>query len=271
MLVAFVLLQHHTSTKGAIVISTLTKVNDATIAEIVEEMEVRKTREVFLLFGLGSQTDHLIKLRMSQLGVFVLAADPSSITTEDVTALGQAGIAVKGIVLSGGPASVHSAEDGVLFDRDIFQLGIPVLGICLGFQLWAQYVGCTVERAATPEFGVRHTFRQTRAPGVNRLFCVVPTESIVVQSHNDHVVAMPGLQQLGSTENTVIAAARYGHLWGVQFHPEMSHTEYGSKIFENFCFVICGAQDRFDAESVAQAKVQRAREQIGDGKVGAQI
>lgn len=248
-------------------ISTLAQVDENSIAEIMEEMELRKTREVFLLFGLGSQTDHLIKLRMSQLGVFVLAADPASIKAEDVVALGQAGIAAKGIVLSGGPASVHGDEDGISFDEGIFQLGIPVLGICLGFQLWARFVGCTVERAVTPEFGVSHTFRLSRVAGVKKLFCDVPTESVVVQSHNDHVVAMPGLQQLGSTENTLVAAARYGHLWGVQFHPEMSHTEYGSKIFENFCFLICGAEDRFDAESVALAKVQRVREQIGDGKV----
>ena len=268
MLVAFVLLQHHTSTKGAIVISTLTKVNDATIAEIVEEMEVRNTREVFLLFGLGSQTDHLIKLRMSQLGVFVLAADPSSITAEDVAALEPAGIAVKGIVLSGGPASVHSAEDGVSFDREIFELGIPVLGICLGFQLWAQHVGCRVEKATTPEFGVNHQLELNTAQKVGfQLFAHVAYTSTVVQSHNDHVIKIPRMQVLGSTENTRVAAARVKHLWGVQFHPEMSHTEYGMQIFENFIFRICGAQDRFPVEAVAQAKVQQVREQIGDGKV----
>lgn len=104
---------------------TLEKANKRSLQAIEEEKRVRKTREVFLLFSLGSQFDHLIKQQLEKLGVFCLMADPASVTAADVKK-----VMPTGIILSGGPASVF--DEPPPFDRKIFDLGIPVLGICLG-------------------------------------------------------------------------------------------------------------------------------------------
>ena len=242
-------------------INTLTKLSEEVLAEIREEMEIRRVSELFLLFALGSQTDHLIKQAMDRLGVFCLVADPASITAQEVEK-----IMPKGIILSGGPVSV--CQDPPPFDLRIFDLGIPVLGICLGFQLWAQYKGFGVETSEKREYGGNHSLWLHDHSGSSPfLFEGCQTGMKVVQSHGDKVVAGEGLSILGETENSPVAAACCEHLWGVQFHPEVSHTENGPKIFENFCFGICGAKDRFPSQDVAREKILRLREKIGDDSV----
>src|SRR3989338_7499160 len=104
-----------------------------TLAEIAEEMKVRKTKHLILLFSMGSQFDHLIVQTLSKLGVYSLVADPASVTADDVKKLQPAGI-----IVSGGPASVQ--DEPPPFDNKIFDLGIPTLGVCLGFQMWAKHV-----------------------------------------------------------------------------------------------------------------------------------
>ena len=128
-------------------IRTLVSADEKAVAEIAEEMKIRRTAEVFLLFSLGSQFDHLIAMMMAKIGVFCLVADPARITAADVTKINP-----KGIIISGGPVSVY--KDPPPFDGKIFDLGIPVFGICLGFQLWAQHIGCKVVKSEKREFGV---------------------------------------------------------------------------------------------------------------------
>ncbi len=238
-------------------ISTLTKVDEAIMAEIGLEMELRRTNEVFVLFSLGSQFDHLIKLALDRLGVYCLVADPASITAEDVARLGP-----KGIILSGGPASAHAYE--VPLDTAIFALEIPVLGICLGFQLWAAYLGHKVGEAEKKEFGVHELAIYSPE---SLLFEDVMSGTKVVQSHGDMIEPSARLQLLASTENAPVAAARYHYLWGVQFHPEVSDTVDGLQMLSNFCFKICGARDSFPAAEEAELKIRQLREQIGDKKV----
>src|SRR3989344_1949100 len=122
-----------------------------TLKEISEEMQVRQVKQFILLFSMGSQFDHLIVQRFAKLGVFVVVADPASAKAEDVKKAAPAGI-----ILSGGPASVF--DEPPPFDNAIFDLGIPTLGVCLGFQMWAKHVGAKVTPQAKREFGV-HTFR----------------------------------------------------------------------------------------------------------------
>ena len=242
-------------------ISTLTELTEEVAAEIQEEMNLRRVREVFLLFGLGSQTDHLIKQEMEKLGVFCLVADPATITIKEVAILQP-----KGIILSGGPVSVY--QDPPPFDSRIFDLGIPVLGICLGFQLWAQHKDFRVVASDKREFGGNHSLRLFEKNNSCRiLFEGCPDGMKVVQNHGDKILRTNGLVILAETENSPVAAGCFRHLWGVQFHPEVSHTENGSKIFENFCFKICGAKDRFPSRNVAQEKIFRLREEIGDASV----
>ena len=241
---------------------TLKKATPSAISEIKKEMKVRRTSEVFLFFPLGSQFDHLIVLTLARLGVYCLPCDPSSMTAEDVRTLNP-----KGIILSGGPVSV--AVDPPTFDTKILDLSIPVLGICLGFQLWAQHAGFKVAPASKREFG-RHTIKQTRK---NKLFERLPESFIVLQSHGD-AVEIPEEDVLSYSETkdektgkSIIAAAQHKHFVGVQFHPEVTATEYGDAIFQNFCFKICNAKDSFPALDIAKKKVGELKEQIQDKSI----
>lgn len=238
-------------------LDTLRKVDEGSLAQIQEEMQVRKTQEVFLLFSFSSQFDHLIKQEVEKLGVFCLVADPSALTAGDVARLKP-----KGIILSGGPASVHNEPPS--FDADIFDLGVPILGICLGFQMWAGHLGVPVIPAKKREFAVHQL---TIANAESQLFQGCPKEIKVLQSHGDRVEPNDKFQILASTDNAPVAAAQHQHLYGVQFHPEVTDTVEGPRIFENFIFGICQAKDRYPAQDVARQKIAALRERIGNKKV----
>src|SRR6185437_3315060 len=154
-------------------INTLTEVTPAVLEEIEAEKQLRQTREVFLLFAMGSQFDHLIKLALDRLGVYCLVADPAQVTAADVMRLGPTGL-----IVSGGPSS---AADNPPFDASIFDLGIPVLGICLGFQMWAADRGARVGAAERREFG-RHPLK---IAADSPLFAGIESGSQVLQSHGD--------------------------------------------------------------------------------------
>lgn len=224
-------------------------------AAVAEEMEVRKTSEVFLLFAMGSQFDHLIFQALARLRVFCLVADPTTVTAEDVTKLNP-----KGVILSGGPSSAYENPP---FDEEIFELGIPVLGICLGFQMWAHHIGVPVVPAERREFGIHALRRRGDSP----LFTGLPDAFEVLESHGDRIEPDPRLEILGSTEHAPVAAARCRYFWGLQFHPETTHTQHGDRIFENFCFGICGAKDRYPAVDVANRKIGEIAEMIHGKKV----
>lgn len=237
-------------------LTTLTDSGPDSLASIAAEKAIRKTDSLVLLFSMGSQFDHLIVQQLAKIGVFCLVADPAKITADDV-----AKVNPQGIIISGGPASVHSEPPP--FDSGIFDLGIPVLGICLGFQMWAKHRAWVVRAAQKREF---HPTQLKLEPVDDPLFRDWPNGSMVLQSHGDVVESeTDGL--LAWTENTPVAAARWGHLWGVQFHPEVSDTEYGTQLFENFCGRICGIEDRFPAHDVAAQKIEQLRQQIGGKKV----
>lgn len=226
------------------------------LESLAEELRVRKTRHFILLFSMGSQFDHLIVQQLSKIGVYCLVADPATVNAEDVRKAAPAGI-----IVSGGPASVH--EEPPPFDGAIFDLGIPTFGICLGFQMWAKHVGCPVVAGEKREFGVHMLHIAAEAA----LFDGIRASTQVLQSHGDKIIATDALTVLGSTDNAPVAAGRAAHLWGVQFHPEVSDSLEGPTMFENFCFDICGITDRFPAESVAAQKIAELKKQIGDKKV----
>lgn len=237
-------------------LATLRDTSAETLAHIDAEKELRGTPDVFLLFTLGSQFDHLINMAISRLGFFCLVADPTAIMAADVKK-----IAPRGIILSGGPASAYNEPPP--FDTAIFDLGIPVLGICLGFQVWAAAMGASVQPAHRREFG-QHQLTITRD---SVLFSDLPQRFQVLESHGDRVEEDLRLEVLAQTENAPVAAARHDHLWGVQFHPEVSHTEHGERILENFCVAICGAHNRFPAANVAYKKIVELQRTIGSGRV----
>jgi GMP synthase (glutamine-hydrolysing) len=239
-------------------INTLTRVTPAVIKEIRSEQELRRTHELFLLFAMGSQFDHLIKIMLDRLGVYCLVADPADIDAAAVKRL-----APTGIIVSGGPSS---ASDNPPFDAGIYELGIPTLGICLGFQMWAAHHGANVGGAGHREFG-RHNLNLTAPGTTDPLFAGIATGTPVLQSHGDRIEPGPTIQTLAATDNAPVAAGRLGHLWGVQFHPEVTATTGGPQLFENFVFKICQAQDRYPAQDVAAQKIAEIRQTVGTKNV----
>jgi len=237
-------------------LQTFKQATTEALAEIDEEKRIRKTDELFLLFSMGSQFDHLIKQKLDALGVYCLVADPAAVKAEDVKKLRPTGI-----LLSGGPASAHAEPPP--FDRPIFDLGIPTLGICLGFQTWAYHIGVPVIAADKREFGT-HEFSLTQQ---SPLFDSWPKTSKVLESHGDRIEPDKKLTLLGTTENAPAAAGQYKHLYGVQFHPEVTETEWGEKLLENFVFKICGATHRFPAKETAERKITDLKKQIAGKKV----
>ncbi|HTR18816.1 MAG TPA: glutamine-hydrolyzing GMP synthase [Candidatus Paceibacterota bacterium] len=224
------------------------------LESIAEEMRVRQTKQFVMLFSMGSQFDHLIVQTLAKLGVYCVVADPASVTADDVKKAAPAGI-----ILSGGPASVF--DEPPPFDEKIFDLGIPLLGICLGFQMWAKHAGAKVTPQQKREFGV-HEFRVTKD---SPLFAGVAKRTQVLESHGDAVSDAP-FEVLGSTDNAEIAAGNAKHLWGVQFHPEVTDTTEGVKMYDNF-LNICGIIERFPAESVAKKKIEELKKVVVGKKV----
>jgi len=178
-------------------------------------------------------------------------ADPASVIAEDVRKVNPIGI-----ILSGGPVSVYDTPPP--FDARIFDLGIPVLGICLGFQLWAQHIGVKVVPSQKREFGT-HQFIRFQS---SKLLKNCPIKMNVLESHGDKVEKDEKILILGQTANAPVAAAEYKHIYGVQFHPEVIETEYGPQIFKNFIFEICKAKDSYPSAKVAQQKIDWLAEKI---------
>lgn len=224
------------------------------LEELAEEMRLRQTDKFILLFSMGSQFDHLIVQQISRLGAFCVVADPASVRAADVKKAAPAGI-----ILSGGPASVH--DEPPPFDNAIFDLGIPALGVCLGFQMWAKHAGAQVTPQAKREFGV-HDFRITTD---SPLFEGISKTTQVLESHGD-AISEPPFEVLGVTDNAPVAAGHHKHLWGVQFHPEVTDTTEGEKMYDNFLNV-CGITERFPAHSAAQAKVAELKRVVAGKKV----
>lgn len=172
----------------------------------------------------------------------------------------------KGIILTGGPNSVYE-ENAASAPRELFALGIPILGLCYGAQLMMHILGGKVERANEKEFGKTHmALDQTK----NLLFAEVPKESVVWMSHNDYVTKLaPGFSVIAHTDNCPNAAfAREDQkLYGFQFHPEVLHSEYGRQMLANFVLRICGCSGDWRMDDFADQTIASLRRKIGDGKV----
>lgn len=172
----------------------------------------------------------------------------------------------KGIILTGGPNSVYE-ENAASAPRELFEWGIPILGLCYGAQLMMHILGGKVERANEKEFGKTHMALDQPE---NPLFAGVPNESVVWMSHNDYVTALaPGFSVIAHTDNCPNAAfAREDQkLYGFQFHPEVLHSEYGRQMLANFVLRICGCSGDWRMDDFADQTIASLRRKIGDGKV----
>ena len=215
--------------------------------------------ETVLILDFGSQTAQLIARRVREAGVFSLLVSPT-ISVAEIRRL-----APKGIILSGGPASVFE-KGAPTCDRAIFELGIPVLGICYGMQLMSHLLGGHVQSANHREYGRARI--DVRDGG--DLFAGVDAHATVWMSHGDQVTQVPaGFEVLASTGTCPFAAVRdrSRRFYGVQFHPEVTHTQQGRVILERFVLGIAGVRpDWIMRDHIAEA-VAAIRAQVGDERV----
>ena len=212
-----------------------------------------------LIVDYGSQYTQLIARRVREQKVFSEIINcRSEITNYDFSA-------VAGIILSGGPSSVHDKGAPAL-DMKLLNLGIPVLGICYGLQLIAHNLGGSVDRSNRREYGRAMISLITQSD----LLSKVPSGSQVWMSHGDHVRNLPsGFRIIASTATVEAAAVANptGKIYGVQFHPEVSHTEFGDQILRNFLFDICKCRGDWSASSFITESISQIHDTVGKGKV----
>jgi GMP synthase (glutamine-hydrolysing) len=218
-----------------------------------------EVRELVLILDFGSQFGQLIARRVREQSVFC------QVVRHDISAARVKELAPKGIILSGGPASVYEPK-APQFDPAILDLGIPVLGICYGMQLICKTLGGDVRPANHREYG-RADLVAGRQETILKGY---PKESIVWMSHGDQVLsAGPGFRTLASTDTCPLAAV--GHesrpIYGLQFHPEVSHTPHGGQIIANFLRDVCGCSGQWKMQTFIDNTVAAIRAKVGKSRV----
>jgi GMP synthase (glutamine-hydrolysing) len=224
------------------------------------------SREVIPVLDFGSQTAQLICRRVREAGVFSVLVSPT-ISPEKLRAMNP-----KGVILSGGPASVYEAGAPTC-DPGIFRLGVPVLGVCYGMQLAARALGGRVDQAEHREFGRANLHISDRSD----LFAAIPERTTVWMSHGDQVSSVDDkvFEALASTPTCPYAAvrARTGtgasdvRFYGVQFHPELTHTPHGTDLIRNFVYEICRCTPSWKMNDFAEEASASIRKTVGDDHV----
>lgn len=218
--------------------------------------------ETIIVLDFGSQYNQLITRRIREFGVFSELL-PNDTTAKEIKEHGN----VKGIVFSGGPRSVYEA-DAFTVDPEIFDLGLPILGVCYGMQLTTHLLGGKVEPATTNrEYGTAsvdvHQFE-------HGLFAGLSSSEEVLMSHGDRITEIPeGFVVTASNPNCPFAAFENTErqIYGVQFHPEVRHSVHGNEMLKNFVFNICGAAGNWSMANFIDSQIASIRERVGNRKV----
>lgn len=215
--------------------------------------------EMIIVIDYGSQYNLLIARRIREMGVYCEIIppnfDPSVLENKKI----------RGIILSGGPASIYDSHAPGL-NPIIKDLGIPILGICYGMQLLCDTFGGTVKRSNKHEYGRAHLNVVKRIP----FFSDVPTDSQVWMSHGDSVTKLPkGFEAIGATSNTRFAACRHQKLpiYGLQFHPEVAHSTFGKNMLSNFVTQVCKCTGDWSIRSYLKEAIKNVQDQVGSKKV----
>jgi len=214
---------------------------------------------MILIIDFGSQYNQLIARRVREHHVYC-QIEPPSIRPEAIKALNP-----QGIILSGGPASIYE-KNSPKADSAIFDLGIPVLGICYGMHFMMSTLGGIVHSAGKREYG----FAELEVKEPEGLFAGVSEKSICWMSHGDSIGKLPaGFKTAASTANTTVAAAVHANkkLYAVQYHPEVAHTQMGKKMLRNFLFDVCGCKRSWTMKSFARQAIEEICRSVGDKKV----
>lgn len=210
-----------------------------------------------LILDFGSQYTQVIARRIRELNIFseIVA---HTITLEQILALKP-----KGIILSGGPASVY-APQAPQVNPKIFSLGLPVLGICYGMQLIGKHLGGKVQKSERREYGRGKLSVKAACP----LFTGLPKKLDIWNSHGDKLISLPkGFKAVATTENAPYAVIQKGNIFGMQFHPEVAHTPSGKKMLHNFVLKICKCKPSWTTESYIDRTIEDIRREVGKDQV----
>lgn len=216
-------------------------------------------QEMIVVLDFGSQYNQLITRRIREFGVYS-ELHPHTITAEEIKKMNP-----KGIIFSGGPNSVYG-DQAFSCDEAIFDLGIPVLGICYGMQLMTKHFGGKVEKAKHREYGKASIDIKNES----NMFKNLPNNQVVWMSHGDLVIETPEGFIVDATSSSCPIAAISDEsrgLYGVQFHPEVRHSVYGNEILRNFVFHVCECHDEWSMENFIEIEMEKIRQTVGNKKV----
>ena len=214
---------------------------------------------MIVIIDFGSQFNQLIARRVRENRVYC-QIEPPTVSVDEIR-----NWAPEGIILSGGPSSIYE-KDSPRVDAGIFELGIPIFGICYGMQFMVDSLGGKVKQADKREYG----FATLKTREQTGLFSGIEPETVTWMSHGDSIVSAPdGFTVTASTDNTKVAAVAdpRKRFYGVQFHPEVEHTVKGRKVIQNFLFDICGCKRSWTMKSFAKDTIAQIQETVGDKKV----
>ena len=216
-------------------------------------------QEMIIVLDFGSQYNQLITRRIREFGVYS-ELHPHTITAEEIKKMNP-----KGIIFSGGPNSVYD-ENAFKCDEAIFELGLPILGICYGMQLMTQHFNGKVEPATHREYGKA----AIQVQNDSKLFAELPAEQVVWMSHGDLVVEAPAGFTIDATSASCPISSmsdKERNLYAVQFHPEVRHSVHGTEILKNFVLSVCDCKGDWSMENFIEIEMEKIRQTVGDKKV----
>jgi GMP synthase (glutamine-hydrolysing) len=214
-----------------------------------------------LIIDFGSQFTQLIVRRIRELGVFSELISHKKIKSSQIKSN------IKGIILSGGPLNVDQLNNN-LFDKKILKIGIPILGICFGHQILSKFSGGKVKQSKHREFGLANIYKKQDSQLIKNFFNKKAKK--VWMSHADQVSKLPkNFRVIASSENSkfAIVESKLDKFFGVQFHPEVTHTENGKKIISNFIFLICKIKKNWSSKDQKIELIKEVKQEIGTNKV----
>ena len=217
-------------------------------------------RELVIVIDFGGQYNQLVARRVRECNVYCEIYSYKT-DLETIKKMNP-----KGIILTGGPNSCY-LEDSPTYQKELFELGIPVLGLCYGAQLMQHVLGGKVERADVREYGKSNLIISKPE---SKLFKDVPKESICWMSHFDYISKIaPGFEITSYTKDCPVASCENEEqkLYAIQFHPEVLHTEYGKNILSNFVMDVCNCSGDWRMDSFVEEQIKAIREKVGNGKV----
>jgi GMP synthase (glutamine-hydrolysing) len=225
-------------------------------------MSLDQSLDKILIIDFGSQFTQLIARRIRELGVFSEIISHKKIKLKDIDQT------IKGIILSGGPLNVYQINK-YSFDKKIINLNIPILGICFGHQMLSKLNGGRVKQSKHREFGLANIYKKNESLLIKNFFNKQKSKKVWM-SHADQVSKLPkNFKVIASSTNSKFAIVenKLKKFYGIQFHPEVTHTENGKKLISNFIFLICKIKRNWSSKDQKIQLIKEVKDQVGSEKV----